>query len=143
MFALSHVQFGLGIGGRSRHIAKRADGIYRFIWIDAVEELMKVHILSCIIGPHDWIPKRRGCTAREKTEVASPQSAFQHFVTSHPILLKTATLFIRPDVPCGPIPSLLPLRTTTLRKSLRSPVQNLHRTLPPAGAKAFLDKGAP
>src|ERR1700677_4659063 len=108
MLPLSHVQFSLGISGRRRQIAKRADGIYRFIWIDAVEELVKVHIL-CIVGPHLWIPKRRGCTAREKTEVASQQSAFQQFVTSHPVLLKTARLLIRPDVPCCPMPSLLPL----------------------------------
>jgi hypothetical protein len=95
MSAFSLVKFGLCLAGRCRHIAKRADGIYRFIWINAVEELVKVHIPTCILGPHDWIPKCRGCTAREKTEVASPQSALQQLITPHPVLLNTASLAIR------------------------------------------------
>jgi hypothetical protein len=77
MFALSHMEFGVGIGCRRCHVAKRADGIYRFIRIDAVEELVKVHASRCIIGAHDWLPKGWGCTTREEAEVASPQSASQ------------------------------------------------------------------
>jgi hypothetical protein len=50
MIALSHVEFGLGVRCRSCPIAKHTDGIYRFIWVDAVEELVKVHILSASSG---------------------------------------------------------------------------------------------
>jgi hypothetical protein len=63
MSALSHVKFGLSFGCRYRQVAKRADGIYRFIWIDAVEELVEVHIFPCTIGPHQRIPKYTSCTA--------------------------------------------------------------------------------
>jgi len=90
MCPLQLVNFCLAVGGRSRQIAKRADGIYRFIWIDAVEELVIVHTPTCIIGLHDWIAECRGCTAFGQTEVASPQSAFQQQIPSHPALLNTA-----------------------------------------------------
>jgi hypothetical protein len=63
MFALSHVKFRLGVGCRRRQAAKRADGIYRFIWIDAVEELVEVRIFLRIIEPHQLIPKFTRCTA--------------------------------------------------------------------------------
>jgi len=54
MFARSHVTFGVGVGCRCCHIAKRADGIYRFIWIDAVEELD-----DSVTG---WTPGNTGTT---------------------------------------------------------------------------------
>jgi hypothetical protein len=94
---LQLVKFALAVRSRCRHIAKRADGIYRFIRIDAVEELVIVHSPTCIIGLHDWIPKRRGCTGFEQTEVASPQPAFQQRISSHPALLETAKTLIGPN----------------------------------------------
>jgi hypothetical protein len=135
---LQCVKFALAVRGRCCHIAKRADGIYRFIRIDAVEELVIVHSPTCIIGLHDWIPKRRGCTGFEQTEVASPQPAFQQRISSHPALLETAKTLIGPNETRCPVVISLIDRTTTLRKTLRPPVQNLHATLAAAGIPSGL-----
>ena len=126
VFPLQLVKFGLAVRGRCRQIAKRADGIYRFIWIDAVEELVIVHTPTCIIGLHDWIPKCRGCTAFGQTEVTLPQSAFQQQIPSHPALLKQPKHSSGPMKRVASVVISLTDRTTTLRKTLRSPVQNLH-----------------
>ena len=101
MFPLQLMNFCLAVSGRCRHIAKCADGIYRFIRIDAVEELVIVHSPACIVGLHDWIPESRGCTAFGQTEVASPQSALQQQIPSHSALLNTAkTLTGSHEPPC-------------------------------------------
>jgi hypothetical protein len=136
---LQLVKFGLAVRGRCRHVAKRADGIYRLIRIDAVEELVIMHSPTCIIGLHDWIPKPRGCTAFGQTEVTLPQSALQQQIPSHPALLIT-----QPRHSSGPMNRVasvafsLTLRTTTPRKTLRPPVQNLHATLAAAGMRRSL-----
>jgi hypothetical protein len=99
MGPLQFVKFRLAVGGRCGHIAKRTDGIDRFIWIDAVEELVIVHSPTCIIGLRNWILKCRGCTAFGQTEVTLPQSAFQQQIPSHPALLETAKTLIEPNEP--------------------------------------------
>src|ERR1700761_181446 len=122
MFPLQLMNFCLAVRSRGRHIAKCADGIYRLIWIDAVEELVIVHSPTCIVGLHDWISKGRGCTAFGQTEVASPQSAFQQQIPSHPALS-----LAQPKHSSGPMKRVasaafsLTLRTTNRRKTLRSP----------------------
>src|ERR1700722_1334207 len=101
MFPLQFMNFCLAVSGCCRHVAKCADGIYRFIRIDAVEELVIVHSPACIVGLHDWIPESRGCTAFGQTEVASPQSALQQQIPSHSALLNTAkTLTGSHEPPC-------------------------------------------
>jgi hypothetical protein len=63
MRPLFHLKFRTGRSRRSRHIAKRTNRIYRLIFIDTVEELMKVHVFPGILGPHAWAPHLRGYTA--------------------------------------------------------------------------------
>src|ERR1700761_6995237 len=122
MFPLQLMNFCLAVRGGGRHVAKCADGIYRLIRIDAVEELVIVHSPTCIVGLHDWISKGRGCTAFGQTEVASPQSAFQQQIPSHPALS-----LAQPKHSSGPMKRVasaafsLTLRTTNRRKTLRSP----------------------
>jgi hypothetical protein len=63
MRPLFHLKFRTGRSRRSRHIAKPTNSIDRLICIDTVEELMKVHVFPGILGPHAWVPNRRGYTA--------------------------------------------------------------------------------
>ena len=58
-----HLKFRTGRSRRSRQIAKRTNRIDGLIWINTVEELMKVHIFPGILGPHAWVPNRRGYAA--------------------------------------------------------------------------------
>jgi hypothetical protein len=57
MGALSHAELGPSFGCRCGHIAKRADSIYRLIWINTVKELVEVHIFPGVFRPHAWVPK--------------------------------------------------------------------------------------
>ena len=63
MCALSQMKFGLSLRCRCGHKAERTDGIYRLIGVNAVNELVEVHIFTCIIEPHQRIPNWPSCTA--------------------------------------------------------------------------------
>jgi xanthine dehydrogenase iron-sulfur cluster and FAD-binding subunit A len=60
MRALLQPKLRVGLSGPGRHIAKRTNRINRLIWINPIDELMKVHISSGFIAPHAGVPGNRG-----------------------------------------------------------------------------------
>jgi hypothetical protein len=59
MGTLSQLKFSPSLGCRCCQVAKRADGINRLVRINAVEELVVVHVFPDIFSPHLWVPKTR------------------------------------------------------------------------------------
>ena len=63
MRPLFHLKFRTGRSRGSGHIAKRTNRIDRLIWIQTIEELMKVRAFLDIVEPHAWLPHRKAHTA--------------------------------------------------------------------------------
>jgi hypothetical protein len=63
MRALLQPKLRVRLSGTSRHKAKRTNRINRLIWINPVNELMKVHGFPGIVSSHAWVPGNSGCRA--------------------------------------------------------------------------------
>jgi hypothetical protein len=63
MSALLQPKLRVRRSGPGRQITKRTNRINRLIWINPVDELMKMHAFPGIVRSHARVPNNSGCIA--------------------------------------------------------------------------------